>query len=161
MAKKNLCAMIEEELHTKVCEERDKAGMTNGEYVTMLLTEYYTMKENGGNTMAQESGKTRTMAFQISEGLFQRIKEHLERETKRLGYKVTQKDFVIGLIEAALAEAEQEDTQPPAEADEPQDSKEEEVSAEPEASNEDADGAGNEADSGQPPEAGETDTTGE
>ena len=131
MAKKNLCAMIEEDLHTKVCEERDKAGMTNGEYVTMLLTEYYTMKENGGNTMAQESGKERTLAFQISEDLFQRIKAHLERESRRLGSKVTQKDFVIGLIEAALAEAEaeQEDTQPPAEADEPQDSKEEEEEA--------------------------------
>ena len=108
MAKKNLCAMIEEDLHMKVCEERDKAGLTNSEYVTQLLTEYFTMKENGGANMARENGKERTLAFQISEELFQRIKAHLERETRRLGYKVTQKDFVIGLIEAALAEAEQE-----------------------------------------------------
>ena len=108
MAKKNLCAMIEEDLHMKVCEERDKAGLTNSEYVTQLLTEYFTMKENGGTIMARENGKERTLAFQISEELFQRIKAHLERETRRLGYKVTQKDFVIGLIEAALAEAEQE-----------------------------------------------------
>ena len=92
----------------KVCEERDKAGLTNSEYVTQLLTEYFTMKENGGVNMARENGKERTLAFQISEELFQRIKAHLERETRHLGYKVTQKDFVIGLIEAALAEAEQE-----------------------------------------------------
>ena len=73
MAKKNLCAMIEEDLHMKVCEERDKAGLTNSEYVTQLLTEYFTMKENGGANMARENGKERTLAFQISEELFQRI----------------------------------------------------------------------------------------
>ena len=105
--RRNLCAMIDVNLHTKVCEERDKAGLTNSEYITNLLTEYFMMKENGGPNMARENGKERTLAFQISEELFQRIKAHLERETRRLGSKVTQKDFVIGLIEAALAEAEQ------------------------------------------------------
>ena len=58
--------------------------------------------------MAKGSGKERTLAFQISEELFQRIKAHLERVTARTGQKLTQKDFVIGLIEEALAEAEQE-----------------------------------------------------
>ena len=104
---RNLCAPIPIALHEKVCEERDKAGLTNGQYITALLTEYYDWKENGGKTMAQESGKTRTMAFQISEELFQRLKEYLDRETRRLGYKVTQKDFVIGLVEKALNEAEE------------------------------------------------------
>lgn len=47
--------------------------------------------------------KTRTMAFQIGETLFQRIKAHLERETARTGHKFTQK---LGLIEDALDEAE-------------------------------------------------------
>ena len=50
--------------------------------------------------------KGRTMAFQISEELFQRIKTHLARETARTGIKLTQRDFVLGLIEQALAEAE-------------------------------------------------------
>ena len=49
---------------------------------------------------------SRTMAFQISEELFQRIKSHLARETARTGVKLTQRDFVLGLIEQALAEAE-------------------------------------------------------
>ena len=49
---------------------------------------------------------SRTMAFQIPEELFQRIKTHLARETARTGVKLTQRDFVLGLIERALAEAE-------------------------------------------------------
>ena len=52
--------------------------------------------------------KTRTMAFQIGETLFQRIKAHLERETARTGRKLTQREFVLGLIETALEEAERE-----------------------------------------------------
>ena len=47
-----------------------------------------------------------SMAFQIPEELFQRIKRHLEHESARLGRKVTQREFVLGLIEQALAEAE-------------------------------------------------------
>ena len=104
---RNLCAPIPLALHEKVCEERDKAGLTNGPYITALLMEYYEWKENGGKDMARENGKTRTMAFQISEELFKRIKEYLDRESKRLGYKITQKDFVIGLVEKALNEAEE------------------------------------------------------
>ena len=103
MAQKNLCALIPLELHDKVTQEKDRAGQTIGQYITNLLTEYYTMKENGGNTMAA----SRTMAFQISEDLFMRIKAHLERETARTGKKLTQRDFILGLIQQALDEAEQ------------------------------------------------------
>lgn len=105
---KNLCAHIPIELHRKVTAAKTVAGLNINDYVTQVLAEYYEWKENGGTNMARENGKERTLAFQISEELFQRIKAHLERETRRLGYKVTQKDFVIGLIEAALAEAEQD-----------------------------------------------------
>lgn len=41
-------------------------------------------------------GATRTLAFQIPEDLFQRIKDYLRRTRK------TQKEFVIGLIEDEL-----------------------------------------------------------
>ena len=61
--------------------------------------------------MARENEKTRTLAFQVSENRFQRIKKYLERESVRTGQKVTQRDFVIGLIEAALDEAEREDAE--------------------------------------------------
>ena len=108
--KKNLRAMIDADLHARVCEERDKAGLTNGGYVTELLTEYYEWKDKGGKQIMETGNeKTRTLAFQVSENLFQRIKKYLERESVRTGRKVTQREFVIGLIEDALAESETAD----------------------------------------------------
>lgn len=105
MAQKNLCALIPLELHERVTQEKDRAGQTIGQYITNLLTEYYTIKENGGTTMAEN----RTMAFQISEELYQRIKRHLERESARTGKKLTQRKFILGLVEEALAQAEVEE----------------------------------------------------
>ena len=102
---KNLCAQIPLTLHDRVCTEKDQAGLTTAQYITNLLTGYYQMKENGGNMNMANNG-SRTMAFQIPEELFQRIKTHLARETARTGVKLTQRDFVLGLIEQALAEAE-------------------------------------------------------
>lgn len=104
---KNLCAQLDLTLHTKVCEEREKAGQTTSQYITQLLMEYYEMKENGGKMTMANNG-SRTMAFQIPEELFQRIKQHLERERDRSGRKVTQREFVLGLIEEALEQAEEE-----------------------------------------------------
>ena len=102
--RKNLCAMVPIELHNQVTEAREQLGQTTNEYITAVLTEYFKMKQNGGKTIMANN---RTMAFQISEELFQRIKAHLERETVRIGKKLAQKEFVLGLIEAALDEAEQ------------------------------------------------------
>ena len=104
---KNLCAQISLDLHQKICEGREQAGLTTAQYITNLLTEYFEMKENGGNEIMTNE-KTRTMAFQIGETLFQRIKAHLDRETARTGRKLTQREFVLGLIETALEEAERE-----------------------------------------------------
>jgi hypothetical protein len=104
--KKNLCAMIDIDLHQKITEAKDQAGLTTAEYITNLLIEYFEMKENGGNRI-MTNNNSRTMAFQIPEELFQRIKAHLERETARIGKKLTQREFVLGLIEDALTEAEQ------------------------------------------------------
>ena len=109
--RKNLCAMIPIELHQRVTAAREAAGLTNNDYITQLLTEYYEMKKNGGITMANGS---RTMAFQISEELFKRIKAHLDRESARTGKRLTQRDFVLGLIEAALDEAERDAAAQPA-----------------------------------------------
>ena len=102
---KNLCAQVPIDLHQKISEAREQAGLTTAQYITNLITEYFKMKENGGSiTMANNN--TRTLAFQIDETLFQRIKDHLDRESARLGRKFTQKEFVMGLIEQALTEAE-------------------------------------------------------
>ncbi len=102
---KNLCAQVPIDLHQKISEAREQTGLTTAQYITNLITEYFKMKENGGNEI-MTNGKTRTLAFQIDEELFQRIKDHLDRESARLGRKFTQKEFVMGLIEQALTEAE-------------------------------------------------------
>ena len=108
---KNLCAQVPLDLHQRVCEAREQSGLTTAQYITNLLIEYYEIKENGGKvTMATNS--TRTMAFQIPEDLFQRIKAHLERETARTGHKLTQQEFVLGLIEEALDVAERQADSP-------------------------------------------------
>ena len=104
---KNLCAQIPIDLHDRVSQAKDQAGQTTAQYITNLLTEYFEMKESGG-TAAMTTNGTRTMAFQISEELFLRIKAHLERESTRTGHKLTQREFVLGLIEQALNEAERE-----------------------------------------------------
>ena len=103
--KKNLCAQIDIALHNRVTEEKDRLEMTTSQYIAALLTEYYkTQDENGGINMTG----SRTLAFQIPEELFQRIKRHLERETLRNGKKLTQRDFVLNLITQALDEADAE-----------------------------------------------------
>ena len=100
---KNLCAMIPEDLHSRVRAAQERAGVTLSAYITELLTNYY---EGGKENM--EKGM-RTMAFQMSEEMFQRLKRHLEHESARTGKKVSQKEFVLGLIQRALNEAEQEE----------------------------------------------------
>ena len=82
-------------------------GQTTSEYIANLIQDYYNMIENQkcGIHMTE---KGRTMAFQIPEELFQRIKRHLERETLRTGKKLTQRDFVLNLITQALDEADAE-----------------------------------------------------
>ena len=51
---------------------------------------------------------TRTIAFQLSEELYQRIKEYLNRYQEVYGRKLTQREFMLQLIEDALSEAEEE-----------------------------------------------------
>ena len=44
---KNLCAQISLDLHQKICEAREREGLTTAQYNTALITEYLKMKENG------------------------------------------------------------------------------------------------------------------
>ena len=43
--RKNLCAMLPVALHARVRQEQEKAGMTLGEYVEAMITEYYDWKD--------------------------------------------------------------------------------------------------------------------
>ena len=100
--KRNLCAMIPVELHERVRAAQEQAGVTLSVYITELLVNYY---EEGRKE--KMSNGIRTMAFQMPEELFERLKAHLERESARTGKKVSQKEFVLGLIRQALDAAEQ------------------------------------------------------
>ena len=102
---KNLCAQIPVSLHNRVRQEQEAAGQTLGQYMTGLITKYYELKENGGTNTMNENIKT--LAFQVPEELKERLDRHLAAESKRIGHKVSLKDFMLGLIEKALAEAEQ------------------------------------------------------
>ena len=99
----NLCAQVPVSLLARIREEQEKAGLPRGEYITQILTDYY---ENQNKKGEKTMEFTKTMAFQVPEELFNRIKDHLEREKNRTGKRLTQRDFVIGLIEQALNEAE-------------------------------------------------------
>ena len=95
--KKNLCAPISIELHSKVREEQERLGQTLGEYVEQVLREHF--EGRSGKAM---SDKGRTMAFQVSEEFFRRIKAYLAAHPG-----LRQKEFIIGLVEDALREWEQ------------------------------------------------------
>ena len=96
----NLCAQIPADLHARVCREKDAAGKTLGQYITELLTNYY---ENGGKITMD----VRTLAIQIPEELFQKLKAHLDAESRRRGKKVSQKEFLLELIRQALEGTEE------------------------------------------------------
>lgn len=90
---KNLCGQIPESLHKRVLEDKGP-DITNGEYLTKVLTEYF----------ARLDGQTgnRTLGCQISEELHQRLEQFLSIHGKD-GKKLSQKAFVLGLIEDELA----------------------------------------------------------
>lgn len=94
---RNLCAQIPIDLHTKVMEEKNALGQALSEYITNILNEHF---EGGNKTMAISA--TKTLAFQIPEELDQRIKNFLAAEKERTGKKVSQREFVVGLIIQAL-----------------------------------------------------------
>lgn len=97
---KSLCAKIPIELHNKVRASQEESGLTLNQYVEKLIVEYYQMKE-----LKPTMPQTRTLALQISEVLFARIKNHLDKNPH-----LTQKAFITELIIKALDEAElQED----------------------------------------------------
>lgn len=100
--RRNLCAQIPEELHARVRKEQESLNLTLSQYVEQVLTEYYEQKE-GKNNM---SDHTKTLAFQIPQELFDRIQNYLDAPRQQNGTKLTQKAFIIGLIEQALEEWE-------------------------------------------------------
>ena len=102
METKGITCKIPLELHNQISEDIREMESTMSQFIEMVIREHY---EKGANRVME---KGRTLAFQVSEELFQRVKEYLERYERTYHQRLTQKDFVIGLIEDALGEAEEE-----------------------------------------------------
>ena len=95
MEMKNICGKIPVELHEKLKQEVEELGISIPKYLEMVIEEHMTRKGEKTN-MAD----LRTVAVQVTEDLFSRLKAVLARN----GMK--QKDFLIGLIEDAIEKEE-------------------------------------------------------
>lgn len=101
METKGITCKIPLDLHNRISEEIRETETTMSKFMEMIIQEHYA--KGADKVMA----KGRTLAFQVSEELFQRVKEYLERFEKVHHRRLTQKEFIIGLIEQALEEAEE------------------------------------------------------
>ena len=95
MEMKNICGKIPVELHEKLKLEVEELGISIPKYLEMVIEEHMTRK--GEKT---DMANSRTVAVQVTEELFSRLKAVLARN----GMK--QKDFLIGLIEDAIEKEE-------------------------------------------------------
>ena len=98
-----LTVTLPDKLHEQIRQELEAQGITTGQFIEMVVTKYFTKSKEGENNMA-----TRTIAFQVSEELYRRIKEYLNRYQEVYGRKLTQREFMLQLVEDALSEAEEE-----------------------------------------------------
>ena len=96
---KGITVKIDAELHAQVREYVESHGMTMAEFVSQALDNElhpkYQMQE-------EFQMANRTIAFQVPEELYQRIKEYLNRNN------MTQKQFFLGLVETELERDEEE-----------------------------------------------------
>ena len=129
MEMKNICGKIPVDLHEKMKLEIEELGISIPKYLEMVIEEHITRK--GEKT---DMANLRTVAVQVDEELFSRLKAVLAKN----GMK--QKDFLIGLIEAALekeeakckAESDETEEEPEVEDAEPEETEPDELEPETE-----------------------------
>ena len=96
---KGITVKIPADLHAEVKAYLEAHGMTMGEFITQAVDNELHPKIQ----ITQEDKnmeRMRTLAFQVPDSLFQRVKAYLGRN------HMTQKQFVIGLIESELEQDE-------------------------------------------------------
>lgn len=96
---KGITVKIPADLHAEVKAYLEAHGMTMGEFIAQAVDNELHPKIQ----ITQEDKnmeRMRTLAFQVPDSLFQRVKAYLERN------HMTQKQFVVGLIEAELEQDE-------------------------------------------------------
>lgn len=102
MEMKNICGKIPLDLHERVREEIERTESSTQKFIQQVIEEHF----NGKGEMNMG---TRTLAVQVSEELFGRLKAVVAKK----GCK--QKDFLIAVIEQAIRTAEAEWAQDSAE----------------------------------------------
>lgn len=95
MEMKNICGKIPMDLYEKVREEIERTESSTQKFIQKVIEEHF----NGKGEMSMEK---RTLAVQVSEELFSRLKAVVAKK----GCK--QKDFLIAIIEQAIEVAEAE-----------------------------------------------------
>ena len=93
---KNICGKIPVELHEKVRAEIEERETSTQIFIRQVIEEHFNRLEGKG----EESMEKRTLAVQVTEELFQRVKWAVAKEG------IKQKDFIIRIIEKAVEEVE-------------------------------------------------------
>ncbi|MBR6968537.1 MAG: hypothetical protein IKH78_08390 [Ruminococcus sp.] len=97
--KKGITVKIDASLHAEIREFIESNGMTMADFVSQAL--YNELHPKIQPQEVKNMGPTRTMAFQMPEDMFQRLKDYLHR------HGITQKEFVLGLVEAEIKRDEE------------------------------------------------------
>ena len=92
--KKGITVRIDADLHAEIREYIESKEMTMAEFVSQAL--YNELHPKIQPQEVKNMGPMRTMAFQMPEEMFQRLKDYLHE------HNMTQKEFVLGLVEAEL-----------------------------------------------------------
>ena len=93
---KNICGKIPVELHEKVRAEIEEKETSTQIFIRQVIEEHFNRLEGKG----EERMEKRTLAVQVTEELFQRVKWAVAKEG------IKQKDFIIRIIEKAVEEVE-------------------------------------------------------
>ena len=88
---KNICGKIPVELHEKVRAEIEEKETSTQIFIQQVIEEHFNRLEGKG----EESMEKRTLAVQVTEDLFQRVK-----------WAVAKEDFLIRIIEKVVEEVE-------------------------------------------------------
>ena len=121
MEYKGITVKIDADLHAEVRQYLEATNMTMAEFVARALDDelHPKMKEDA------KVENTRTIAFQVPEDLFQRLKDYLRRN------EITQRQLLITLIEEELereqTEREAQEAAPEQTEDEPEEAVEDEL----------------------------------
>ena len=75
-----LTVTLPDYLRAQIRQELEEQGITTGQFIEMVVTKYFTKDKKGATDMA-----TRTIAFQVSEELYQRIKDYLKHYEETYG----------------------------------------------------------------------------